>query len=380
MSTVKLADYFASLNHEPAAFSFTVNGHSAPQNVKLFKATAEGGSCNRENLAELEVCLRSFAPQVVINHMPYDGGINSALCGKERDFVLLGCLRNTLFSVKGDLDGFIEAATPRFAWRLLKSQVGRWLILSVHRRRHAAQLRRILTTHDRFVMFGPPNLDELRYFVPEFDLGCIALIPNSIPKVADHLPKKDKRILWVGRVARAQKRVELIPEIWRSVSAMLPNWELDVVGDGPDLEWLKSQAEVMGLQRINFHGRQVPNRFFEQSAIYLMTSSFEGFPNTLVEAQSQGAVPVIFDSYPVARWIVQQGENGYLVDSFNTSAMSRKIIELATSTELEKMGAQAIQSVKKFHIECVGRLWEALIEEELIRRSVSNRGKSNDDS
>ena len=369
MSTVKLARYFSSREIDSAVFSFAASGHAPPECLRLFSAKEPGGTKRANNAYELQSTLRTFDPHIVINHMPYEERIGSVLSADSRPYVLLACLRNTLFSVKGDLESFIKATTPRLAWPALLNRTGKKLILARHRHRHAGQLRRILDTYDRFVMFGPPNLDELRYFVPEFDPDRIALIPNSIPAVATSVPEKQKRILWLGRVARAQKRVELIPEIWSRTLARLPDWRLDIVGDGPDLEWLKARVHSMGLERISFHGRQVPDSYFARSAIFLMTSSFEGFPNTLVEAQSQGAVPVIFDSYPVARWIVENGANGWLVEPFDIEAMSRKLVELAESSDLPEMGAAAIQSARRFLINNVGLRWETLFNEELGKRA-----------
>ncbi len=371
MSTCKLARYFMEQGFAAAAFSFGLRGHSPPEGLSLFCATEAGSSRNQANIRSLVAAVERFQPDIVINHMPYDPAITDALGVSGRSYVLVACLRNTLFSVKGDLESFIRKTTPRLAWPALLTRPGRALMLQRHRLRHAAQLRSILASYDRFIMFGPPNLDELRYFVPDFDPARVALIPNSIPVVADSLANKQTKMLWLGRIARAQKRVELIPEIWRQVSARLPDWELDVVGEGPDLDWLKSQAQAMKLDRISFHGRQVPDEYFSRASIFLMTSSFEGFPNTLVEAQSRGAVPVIFDSYPVAHWIVENGQNGWLIEPFDTHAMSHKLVELAQSPVLPRMGAAAIRSAERFLIANVGTLWKALFAEELARKTSS---------
>ena len=39
-----------------------------------------------------------------------------------------------------------------------------------------------------------------------------------------------------------------------------------------------------------------------------MTSAFEGFPNTVVEAQSFGCVPFLFNTFSIAPWMVNDGK------------------------------------------------------------------------
>jgi len=214
-------------------------------------------------------------------------------------------------------------------------------------------------------MFGPPNVEELRYFVPEFRKEQVRLVPNSIPEVATTVPAKQKRLLWLGRVARDQKQAELILPVWEQVSQALPDWGLDIVGDGPLLESLKSEAGASGLERIVFHGRQVPYEFYCRAAIFFMTSAFEGFPNTLVEAQSFGAIPVVFDSYPVASWIVQDGHSGVLVRPFDIESMAQTIVSVASSPDRMQLAEGALQSARRFHIDEVGAIWERLFQESL---------------
>ena len=363
MSTVKLGRHFSARGHDVAAFSFALNGHDKAAPFRLFHANEPGGQ-TPANLNRLAQVIDRFEPDVVINQMPYEHRIGRVLRENKR-YLLLGCLRNTLYSVKANLDAYIDRAMPSRLVPLFRNPLGRGLFLARHRRRHRSDLLRILDTYDHFVMFGPPNLEELRYFVPEFDQSKIRLIPNSIPAVADTPPPKEKRLLWLGRVAHEQKRAELIVPIWQRLCHELPDWHLDVVGDGPALNELRRQAGEQNLPRIHFHGRQMPEDFYRRSPIFFMTSAFEGFPNTLVEAQSHAAIPVIFDSYPVAAWIVEDGRSGRLVRPFDTEAMARCILELTRQECREAMADQVLANARRFHIGRVGDLWQQLFEAEV---------------
>ena len=368
MSTTKLGRHFSELGHDVGVFSFATEGHAACEFGNLFAACEPGGHNCPENKRALEKILEGFSPDIVINQMPYEHAVGEVLALNKR-YLLLGCLRNTLFSVKGNLDAYIRRSVPRKFAAMFLNPIGKSLFLAGHRRRHKSDLKNILSTYDRFIMFGPPNLDELSWFVPDFDREKIALIPNSIPEVSSRPLKKEKRILWVGRLDHEQKRAELILPLWQKVSQALPDWKLDVVGDGPLLPELKQQAARENLPRIDFHGRQVPDDYYRRAAIFFMTSAFEGFPNTLVEAQSFGAIPVVFDSYPMARWIVKDGESGFLIQPFDVDAMAERIVTLANDPGQSKCAEGALESARRFHIDRVGEMWRHLFEEALAGSS-----------
>jgi len=371
MSTYKMARCFSAQGHSVSIFSFSNSEQKSLEGCNVLQVDDESGPRSEVNLIAFESYVRKFAPDIVINQMPYEHEIGEVL-RHGKNYLLLGCLRNTLFSVIGDLDGYIDRIFPSAVARLLKNPLGRAAIRMSHRKRHSKDLRRILDTYDHFVMFGPPNLEELRYFVPDFHHERVRLVPNSIPTVVDSVPSKENRILWLGRVENAQKRADLIPAVWRSVSERLPDWHLDVVGDGADIEALKAAASEMKLPRIHFHSRQVPDGFYRDASIFFMTSAFEGFPNTLVEAQSYAAVPVVFDSYPVASWIVDAGESGELIRPFDTSSMAACIVELATDLDRRHtMAKNALESARRFRIENVGAIWQALFEAEVPKHIYS---------
>lgn len=373
MSTCKLGRHFSSLGHDVSVFSFASAGHLKTEPIRLFDAPVPGGQNSTANLQELAATIERVKPHIVINQMPYEHEIGRVL-RKNKRYLLLGCLRNTLYSVRGNIESYVAHTAPAPLNRLAGWRGMQKAFLALHRRRHRADLLKILDTYDQFVMFGPPNLKELEYFVPGYDRDRVHLIPNSIPGVAPSLPPKQNRLLWLGRVARQQKQAELILPIWAQVSAALPNWQLDVVGDGPLLERIRRQAREQELPRITFHGRQVPDEYYRRSALFFMTSAFEGFPNTLVEAQSFAAIPVIFDSYPVASWIVDDKTNGALIRPFEVDMMARRIVELASHPKRERMAAAALESTRRFRIDQVGRQWQALFETEVpkhIQRTLT---------
>ncbi|MFU8820527.1 MAG: glycosyltransferase [Gammaproteobacteria bacterium] len=373
MSTWKLGSYFSSKGADVAVFSFAPHGHKKQDFAYLCTGEAPGGERSRINLDCLARFIRVFRPTVVINQMPYEHQIGEVLT-RDKSYLLIGCLRNTLYSVRANLEAYANGLLPSWLQPLARSAPGRAGLLAVHRRRHRKDLEQILKNYDYFVMFGPPNLEELRYFVPGYDPAKIKLIPNSIPHVADVVPLKENRILWLGRVSHLQKRADLILEVWKQVSEKLPDWSLDIVGDGPALGDIKRAVVEGGIPRVDIHGRQVPDPFYSRASIFFMTSTFEGFPNTLVEAQSYGAIPVLFNSYPIAQWIIQSDDVGVLVPPLDVKAMSDRIIEIAKDPNRDGLAEASLKNAKRFGIEQVGAKWLALLAEGDRYRAQSVNG------
>jgi glycosyltransferase involved in cell wall biosynthesis len=65
----------------------------------------------------------------------------------------------------------------------------------------------------------------------------------------------------------------------------------------------------MGLKRVNFEGYRNPQPFYKRASIFVMTSANEGFPMTLIEAQQNGCVPVVMNSFSALREIIQNNIN-----------------------------------------------------------------------
>ena len=364
MTTYKLAKRFSVQGHKVAVFSFKAAGHIDQDFAQLYCAPERGGLAIDVNCDALSAALKVFDPAVVINQMPYDHLIGDLL----RKFgppLLLGCLRNSLFAVKNNLDSFATQILPKALVPLFRNRMGRKLLLSMHRKKQQRVLKRILATYDYFVMFAPPNLEELRFFVPDFDERKVKLIPNSIPSVLDVIPVKENRLLWLGRLSYEQKRADLILPLWKRVRASLPDWEFDIVGDGPAFEDLRKEISLGAIEGVTLHGRKEPNEYFRRASIFVMTSAFEGFPNTLIEAQSFGAIPILFNSFPVAEWIVSHEVNGYLVPNMDADEMARIVVRLAKKQSRNELRERALHNARRFKIDTVGDIWQDFFDERL---------------
>ena len=173
---------------------------------------------------------------------------------------------------------------------------------------------------------------------------------------------KEKRVLWCGRVEFGVKRVDRMMRIWKRVLQKFPDWQLDVLGSG-DIDFFRNLAKKYGIQNINFVGFCNPQDYYDRGAILCMTSSTEGWGMVLVEAQSNGVVSMVYNSYASATDIIDDGDNGFLVKAFDEDEYVEKLMLLMRDKELRlRMAESAMASVRKFDSRRIAQQWIVLFE------------------
>jgi glycosyltransferase involved in cell wall biosynthesis len=173
---------------------------------------------------------------------------------------------------------------------------------------------------------------------------------------------KDKRVLWCGRVEFGVKRVDRMMRIWKRVLQKFPDWQLDVLGSG-DIDYFSNLAKKYGIDNINFVGFCNPQDYYDRGAILCMTSSTEGWGMVLVEAQSNGVVPMVYNSYASATDIIDDGENGFLVKAFDEGEYVEKLMLLMRDDDMRlRMAESAMGSVRKFDSRKIAQQWIDLFE------------------
>ena len=364
-TTWKLGKYFTGSGYEVSYYSLAKKGHVEVPFGTLHFAPEENKNRNPENIRDLGRVLKKIKPDIVINQMPYEKELRDSLAGlkKEVGFRLIGCLRNSLFNFKNNARDQMQRMLPETLFRLMDNRAGIGLVQWRHYIKHRLDLKAILDKHDFFILLAPPNRTELEYFVGGYKKEKVRSIPNSIPAVQDQsvLSRKEKMILHVGRLNISQKRSDLLTEFWLKIHEKLPDWRFVIVGDGPYFKTLKKEIQDHNLPRIFLEGYQKPARYYQKASVFMMPSAYEGFPNTLLEAQSNGCAPVLFNSYAALDWITEDGKNAILTQPFNTEEMAASTEQLIIQQDaLGTMQKQDLENARRFTIEKVGREWEQL--------------------
>jgi|SRR5690554_946556 len=363
MTTFKLSKKFTEMGLESVVYSFDNSGHILPKYTRLHFAPNTNKHHNKENINHFYKYIKEEQPDFIISQVPYEVEINNIIKKLKDDLNIhiLACLRNSLFSVKLNIDLYIKNSVPSKFTFLFHNFLGRFLFQKIHKRKHATSLKNILDIYDRFVMFGPPNEDEIKYFINDYKQGKLAYIPNSIPEVQENVPQKENRLLWLSRLSYSQKQAQFILPLWKKIYDKLPDWHFDVVGDGDAFNDIEKQIKDEKIPRINLYGKQKPDSYYSRAPIYLMTSANEGFPNTIIEAQSYGCIPIVFNSYPIAAWVIDDTKNGFLIKVNDIDSMAKSITDLIDKPkEIKTMTNRALHNAKRFHIDKVGQIWMEL--------------------
>ncbi|MDR2593219.1 MAG: glycosyltransferase [Fibromonadaceae bacterium] len=229
--------------------------------------------------------------------------------------------------------------------------------------RQVLRIYKIYTYVDALILLSYEYIKQYENFFWNRNFKKLHAISNPSPYVSTeqiNFNKKENFLLFVGRIDEPVKRISLVIELWRIICNKYLDWTLLIVGDGPDLEKTKKNAE--SLPRVQFEGFKNPDEYYTKSSILLVTSEFEGFGMVLIEAQNFGCVPVVMsNSHASLPDIIQDGENGLIVPNNEMEVFVEKVELLMNNQDLrEKMAKNGIESVKKFSIENIVEKWEKL--------------------
>ena len=225
---------------------------------------------------------------------------------------------------------------------------------------------------EKVVLLSETFIDEYFYYANIKDKSKFVVIPNALSYdeflSTEKLYQKKKQALVVSRLNEAQKRVSLAFKAWDTImrngknERMRNEWSLKIVGAGSDENYYKSLVKELGLKNVEFCGRQQPKPYYEESAIFLMTSPNEGWGLTLTEAQQFGCVPIAFDSFSSLKDIITDEVNGFITSNNDLETYTRKVIELMTNQTLRQiMAKNAIELSKRYELDKVIQKWESLL-------------------
>ncbi|NVJ64197.1 MAG: glycosyltransferase [Flavobacteriaceae bacterium] len=174
----------------------------------------------------------------------------------------------------------------------------------------------------------------------------IKVIYNPIKHIRVQRNQEKKNIILnVGRLVWEKNQIELV-KIFKSIPTK--GWELMIVGKGPLKREL--QEEIAGYPSIHLITDNVDIEYYYNiSKIYAMTSISEGYPNTLCEAMSAGLACISYNCVAGPNEIINNSNNGYLIDLNNNKDYREKLYKLMKNQQLrDLMGNNAISKMKNY--------------------------------
>lgn len=147
-------------------------------------------------------------------------------------------------------------------------------------------------------------------------------------------------IIACGRLT-AQKNY---PLLLKAMSLILKenSARLLILGEGEDQSKLEEYAGKLGISHnvafLNFQSN--PFKYMSRATVFVLSSSWEGFPNVIIEAMACG-VPVVSTQCPSGpEEAITDGANGLLVPVRDVNALAKAILRLLKDESLRKRVAE----------------------------------------
>ncbi|MDR1726338.1 MAG: glycosyltransferase family 4 protein [Acidobacteriota bacterium] len=223
------------------------------------------------------------------------------------------------------------------------------------------------------VRFLNKNADILRKFYKLKDSVRFDIIPpaTSYPDIdLNHKDKSTKRFLFIGRLIASKNVVFLINTL--ATMKDLP-WELDIVGDGAQREFIENTINRLGLkERITLHGHQNDvSCFYRKADMFLFPSLLESVALVVLEAMAFGVPSLVihddglkyknsFDAF------ISNGENGLIAE--DECDFATKLREYLISPDrIATLGSNARQLIRdNYTWKHALDLWDRLLENILV--------------
>jgi glycosyltransferase involved in cell wall biosynthesis len=192
-------------------------------------------------------------------------------------------------------------------------------------------------------------------------------LPVQEPKVSPQsvCPIGRKILLGVGRM-EVEKGFDWLLEAFAGLAQKYHDWDLVILGEGSLRTMIEQQVQTAGLEKRVFLPGRVGNvgEWYERAELYVMSSRFEGFGNTLAEALAYGLPAVSFDCDTGPREIIRPETDGLLVPPGDVAGLAAALDRLMGDAALrQRFAGRAVEARERFSLERISGMWEELFGE-----------------
>lgn len=196
-------------------------------------------------------------------------------------------------------------------------------------------------------------------------------LPVQEPKVSPEsvCPLGRKVLLGVGRL-EAEKGFDWLLGAFTALAQKHPDWDLVILGEGALRTMIERQIQTAGLGKRVFLPGRVGNvgEWYERADLYVMSSRFEGFGNTLAEALAHGLPAVSFDCDAGPRDIIRHEVDGLLVPVGDVAGLVAALDRLMGDSALrQRFAERAVEARERFSMERIAGMWEELFEKVVVK-------------
>lgn len=220
-------------------------------------------------------------------------------------------------------------------------------------------MNQLAKSFDKFVVLTEDN-------ILEWKLDNLVVISNPLsfyPIESASLQRKT--VIAVGKQS-FQKGFDRLLQSWVVVQKKYPDWSLEIYGKSSEREGLVAMSKELNLNNSVLFFEPVKNiqQKYTNSAIFAFSSRFEGFGMVLIEAMACGVPCVSYDCPCGPSDIINNGDDGFLVENGNINQFAQRLIQLIEDESLRiTMGKKAKHNVKRYLSETIMVQWDLLFKE-----------------
>lgn len=260
------------------------------------------------------------------------------------------------FSGSNEVRKLLSSRIGRFELAVLRRWADRIMVLNPGMREEAAEAA---LPADRIVwMPNPVDTDE---FAP------VNPVERESIRQELGLPLHVPLAVFSGRLA-PEKELPSIVAGFAHAARTLPEAMLLIVGDGPMRRILEEQTRGLGIsERVVFAGMLEPaevKRRLQAADVFVLASSLEGLPVSLIEAMSI-SLPSVVSNIPAMLQVITPGRHGLVTPLRDEVAIGAALLELfLDSSRRAQMGAAArALAMERFSTKTVVARYEAMFAE-----------------
>ena len=169
-------------------------------------------------------------------------------------------------------------------------------------------------------------------------------LPLDYPPQKKSKPVRDIDILYVGRIA-AQKNLNNFVKIVHQLHQTRKNLTVYMIGSGEEDQKIHKIIHSYGLNKVikKIPQSNNPQKYYLRAKVFLLTSNYEGFPLTIMEAIASGCRPVCRD-LPEIKHFFKTNPQDYL---FHNESRAITLLNSSIPNSLQNYQNKIIKLQKK---------------------------------
>jgi glycosyltransferase involved in cell wall biosynthesis len=200
---------------------------------------------------------------------------------------------------------------------------------------------------------------EISRYLRDLYKKPVLVLPNIVlPKFHFSETKKKNQIIVLARYSH-QKGLDLLLEAWARIPLELrADWKISIFGDGDRVKIYELSESLNLGESVTLNGPSHNlEKLFAESAIFILPSRYEGFPNALAEAMANGIPSIATDCPSAVRELTLDGALARLTPVSSEGLKAALSEFLADKTLRDKMGEKATLVTQLFSPEIVTTQW-----------------------